>query len=252
MWLVLCDTHDISALWLYRELQKLGSAPLELISFDVLLHSMRWHHRLGGDQNLFIAFELGDGRTFSSDTISGVINRLSGISPHAFPYIAESERQYAVQELSAFFVSWLHGIPAAVINRPSAQSLCGAWFHASEWTLMALRANLPTMPYRQMSSMCPPEYYLGGRVVPYHAPTTTVFVVGDSVIGTHIPESIADGCITLAKLANATLLGVEFVVSTGNEWAFAGVKALPDLRIGGLPLVHALDQQMQLLNVRVS
>ena len=53
-----------------------------------------------------------------------------------------SDREYALSEMQAFYLSWLSAIPGQVVNRPTPQGLSGHWHHISEWALSAARLAL--------------------------------------------------------------------------------------------------------------
>ena len=83
------------------------------------------------------------------------------------------------------------------------------------------------------------------KLFPNGTPTTLAIAVGDRVIGPTLPREIRDGCLRLAHLAQTPLLGIEFVRDTSsNSWSFAGATHMPDLRLGGEPLLDALAAEL--------
>jgi hypothetical protein len=140
----------------------------------------------------------------------------------------------------AFHMSWLHALPGPVLNRPTPQGLCGRWRHVSEWVWLAGQAGLLTPLYKQtgydilekgFQMLAPP-----GQVV------KNVIVVNHNIFGPSVPEDIAEGCHRLAELCETNLLGVDFYAGPGDQWIFAGATPMPDLRIGGWPLLQGLAE----------
>lgn len=236
MWLVLCAPTDAAALWAYQRLGDCGLAPLELVSPEQLVYSLRWEHRLG-NEGAHVAISLADGRTIRHDGVRGVLNRLPTVLPDHFPAAAPADRLYASQEMTALFMSWLSARPPPVLNRPASQGLSGAWRHPSEWACLAGRAGLATIPYRQDGRTLPPHMV---RLVPASPRTRTVFVVDGQFVGPAVPTGVAEGCRRLAELARTGLLGVELVEGADGLWRFAGASPQPDLRLGGQALLEVL------------
>ena len=79
-----------------------------------------------------------------------------------------------------------------------------------------------------------------GRLVPPDTPVQTVFVVAGQVVGATLPRHIRHGCRRLAELSHTALLGIEFAAGSADPWTFAGATPMPDLRLGGEPLLDAL------------
>jgi hypothetical protein len=145
MWLVLCSAQDVSALWAFQGLQLRGLRPIELVTAEMLPYSLKWEHTLGASDPS-ISITLVDGRVIKNGAVRGVLNRLTHVP---LQHLAGApDYDYAMQEYTAFFMSWLFALPQPVLNRADAQGLCGAWRHISEWVWLAGRAGLPTTPYR--------------------------------------------------------------------------------------------------------
>jgi hypothetical protein len=219
MWLVLCDRTDHAALWAHRGLAARGLEPLELVTADALAYALRWEHRVGA-AGASVLVELGDGRRIDGGSVRGVLNRLVAVPDGHLALAREADRDYARQELHAFFVSWLTCLPGRVFNRPTPHGLCGSWRHRSEWLALAAAAGLATAPFR-MNGDAPD----GGFV----APSRTVVVVGGEALGAELPAAVRAGCVRLARLAGADVLGVEL----GPDGRVTGATPLPDLRLGG-------------------
>jgi hypothetical protein len=239
MWLVLCTSNDVAALWAYQGLKAGGLAPLELVRAEVLAYSVHWEHRLGAD-GVHVAITLADGRRIRSDTLRGVLNRLSWAPPEHLVMAHPGDRDYATQELTAFYLSWLYALPGPVLNQPTPQGLSGQWRHVSEWVWLASKAGLPTPEYRQSSHDYLDEMGVERRLVPTSTPVNTVLVVAEHVVGAPAPPDILKGCQRLAELSRTELLGVEFAAGSAGPWTFTGATPWPDLRLGGQALLDVL------------
>ena len=236
MWLILCSREDVSALWAYQGLRARGLLPLELVTAEMLSYRAGWDHRVGAS-GASISITLADGRVIRNDSVRGTLNRLTHVP---LRHLAGApDYDYVTQEYTAFFMSWLYALPQPVLNRADAQGLCGAWRHISEWVSLAAAAGLPTPAYRQTSHDQIDEALQLRRLFPTGTPITSAIVVGRRVVGPPLPPEIRAGCLRLAQLSQTQLLGVEFVTGA-NSWTFAGATPMPDLRLGGEPLIDAL------------
>ncbi|MDX1251328.1 MAG: hypothetical protein IDH49_03580 [Gammaproteobacteria bacterium] len=244
MWLVLCPSNDEAALWAYEGLKARQIAPLELVSAEELACSLRWEHRVSAD-GASVAITLADRRTINSGAVRGIVNRLSYIPQEHLAMASPADREYAAQELMAFYMSWLYAMPQPVLNRPTAQGLSGAWRHISEWVWLAGKAGLPTLPYRQSGFDEIDEGHLRGGFVSAETPVNTVIVIDGHVVGESPPPDIAASCKRLAGLAGAGLLGIQLVAGPESSWTFAGATPLPDLRLGGEALLDVMAAALQ-------
>ncbi len=229
MWLVFCDPNDLAGMWAYQGLQARGLAPIRQISPDDLAFSLRWEHRLSATES-FTHIILRDGFEIRSDAISGVLNRLGFLPPGHLLMIEPSERDYVSQELTAFYLSWLHALSCPVLNRPTPTGLAGAWRHDSEWRWLALQAGLSIMPLRmaaQPAPVTPTADYARGVM------QMALIIAGD-VWAPDAPAETLAGCQRLATLAQTAILGLYFDISQDDGvWRFATASSLPDLRIAG-------------------
>jgi hypothetical protein len=236
MWLVLCDAADVAGIWAYRRLAERGLQPLELFTAQVLATALRIQHRVGAT-HADVEIETADGRRLRTAEVDGTLNRLTWVPDRHLGLAADADRRYATQELSALFLSWLHALPGAVINRPSPGGLAGRWRHPSEWAVLAARCGLNPDPYHRSSDESPEEAaarHVDGEMAP-------VFVVSGRVLGGgSLPEGIRAGCRRLARVADTPLLGVQFAAVDEGPWRFIGASPTPDLRRGGDAVVDAL------------
>jgi hypothetical protein len=241
MWLILCSAQDAVADWARRGLASRGLAPLEVVYAEALPYSLRWEHRIG-EAGAYVGFELRDGRRVTSDCLNGVLNRLTHVPTQHLSMLPDLE--YISQEMTAFSMSWLYALPCPVLNRPTAQGLCGPWLHVSEWVVLAARAGLPTPVYRHGGGDYIDETKTERTLFP-HGTTTGAIVCGGRVFGPHaFPREIEEGCVRLSALVSMPLLGVEFGRGESGEWQFASATPLPDLSAGGEPLLDALAEEL--------
>jgi hypothetical protein len=238
MWLILCSAEDASAFWAYHGLQARGLNPLELVTADRLTNDAKWEHTVGTD-GAHISITLSDGRVIDNRKVHGVLNRLTHVP---LEHLAGApDYQYATQEYSALFMSWLKTLPSPVFNGADAQGLSGAWRHVSEWVWLAAQAGLPTPHYKQTSEDQIDETKELRRLLPQGTPTMMVFTVGNRVIASGLPPAVRQGCAELARISNTPLLGIELAVAPSTRTlVFAGATPIPDLHLGGEALLDAL------------
>jgi hypothetical protein len=237
MKLVLCSSNDVSAHWAFNGLKRRGVDGLEIVYSESLPFSLTWEHRLN-DRGAMIRITLPDGRLIDGDEVDGMLNRMMMVP--ALPAHHSPDADYANQEFSALFLSWLYSIPGPVINRATPQGLCGQWRHISEWVWLAGRAGLPVQPYRQSSSDQINEMITERRLFPYGTPTRTLIAVNDVVCGAELPLEAQNGCTRLTRLAGTSLLGIELAQTQKQDWVFAGATPMPDLRYGGEAFLNQL------------
>ena len=237
MWLVLCTTEDLPALWVARGLVARGLEPLEIVTAEALAYNERFEHRLTLGQ-ASAKITLADGRIIDSGSVRGAINRLQ-IIPSAHLSSNPKERLYAGQELFALYLSWIYALPGKILNRATPQGLGGAWRHPSDWVWLATQAGLPAARYGQSElSAAPLPHTLS------HITDRTIIVVDGICCGAEAPKKIISGCLRLSELCETSLLGVDFHVTPEDEWIFSNATPFPDLRLGGDILRDALAESL--------
>jgi len=241
---VFCEVFDAAALWTADRLHGRGYE-VAVVTAPALEAATRWEHRISSSGAASVEIELADGRRLSSREPVGVLNRLAFVPTARLDALGGADRDYAVQEMNAFFLSWLHALPGPVLNRPKPQGLGGNWRHPSAWAVLAGRAGLSLVPYRQSCESDPDAAWLPQR--PPEA--VTVFVVGShrSVAPPDVPETVREGCLRLAAAAGEALLGIDLVPQNGSDvgWAFLGASPRPDLSLGGEGIVDALAEALR-------
>jgi hypothetical protein len=214
-----------------------------LVSADVLACALRWEHRLGSS-GVSTEIGLNGDRQIDSDSVCAVLNRIVELPDNHRRQAAAGDREYATQERIALFISWLAGLSAPVLNRPTAQGLCGRWLRMSEWMVLAARAGLPVPHYRRSGSLPDPDN--GAPWNEEERTAKTVFVVAGRA--TSAPDPIRSGCCRLAELAETDLLGVRFRPGRASPWTFTGATPLPDFRLGGEEVLDLIYHALQCQN----
>lgn len=241
MWLVLCDSNDIPAMWAARGLQRRGLKPLEILTPDLLVYNRNLAHRLGDSQNKSVV-ELMDGRIIDSATIRGTLNRVRALPLTHLQIVKEADRTYAESELYALFTSWLYSFPQVMLNRPTPQGLSGQQLSALEWLNLAIKAGFTTLPYMQNDTQG------------MNYPNLSKIAIFKMVVlkqtcfakeFTPIPAVINVQCAKLVNLTQTALLGVDFYITPQGQWVFVGANTWPDLRLGGEELLDALALELQ-------
>ncbi|QGQ19432.1 hypothetical protein GC089_09570 [Cellulomonas sp. JZ18] len=239
MWLVLCTPEDDSALWLYRRLRALERTPVRLVDQASLSMPLAVEHRVGRDAPS-TRLTLADGGELDAAGVGGVVNRLTGLTPHHLALAAPEDQEYALAELYAFALSWLHALPCPVVNPATPLGLGGPAAPPSRWVLQAQRCGLRTRPYRvddtdPAAARFPDPGGTGLR----RRGDVDVLVVGDRVVPGHLPTELHAACVRLARCAGVPLLGLTFR-RDADGWCLHDVQVRPDLRVGGDAGVAAL------------
>jgi hypothetical protein len=235
MILILCEDTDVSAHWAATALRLRGHTPKVVTATD-LVSAETWHHRVG-QAGATCDIRLANGDRLSTAATAGVLNRLASLPAAWYRRYGGPDRDYAAQEMHAFYLSWLHAMPGPVLNPPTPQGLCGNWRHVSAWRALGAQAGLPVRPYTLTSSDAPDA--------PMPWPCAQVHVVGTRVID---PAGIADrhraACLRLAAAAGSPLIGIAFAANADGQWDMTGASVLPDLIGGGDPLADALAEAL--------
>lgn len=242
MWVVLCEVNDLAALWAYQGLIDKGLQPLELISSQALSYALKWDHQVGSEI-VNVKIQLTNDKMLDGSEIKGVLNRL--VVVHTEHLARFPDREYAMQEYNALFLSWLNSIPARVINRAVPYGLSGQWRHLSEWIWMASKSGLYTPKFRQSSDIynnthTEPEFQAADGL-----DHREVIVACGHVIGSELPDNISKGSKRLSDISGTDLLGIRFAVDSSENWIFESATPLPDLRLGGDELIEILAKSLK-------
>jgi hypothetical protein len=233
VWLVLAEEGDAAARWAADRLRRRGLAPLDLLTPRDLSTGTRSEHRLRAGAAT-LALTLADGRTIDSEGLRGVLNRVSTVPRQRLAAARPADADYAREEWSALVLSWLACLPA-VINPPHPLGLSGHWRHDAEWVMLAARAGLPVAPYTWSS------HTAALPLQPRPGDHPVVVLDGRTFSTVDLDAETAGACGRLGTLAGLRLLGCWLRPRPTGRPALAAVTLLPDLRIGGDPLLAALE-----------
>lgn len=239
MFLVLCDPQDLPALWAFDLLQRRLGSEVRLVSTGLLAAALLWEHELSRDGVNF-RLRLTDGTEIKSEEIDGVLNRLIDAPTPHWSQSDATDRLYVQQEMTAFYLSWLHSLRCPMYNPPTPQGLSGRWRHESEWAMLAAQAGLPTPTYEQ-STRNKNETVGTLRLRSPAAHVHTAIVLDRGVFGFPLPAELRRRSVELAASAEAPLLAVEFIRNADGSLVFAGATPRPDLRLGGRELIDQLQ-----------
>ncbi len=241
MFLILCSSYDAPAIWAAHGLQAMGLHPVSLVTPEMFASATTLEHRVGND-GTSIALKFMDGYGISDHNLRGVLNRLPGPPREIIDRFAPADRDYALQEMTAFYLSWLNSLPCPILNRPTPQGLSGRWFHNSELVLLAHQSGLATSIYRQSAKDPVEDGYK--PLAPPEARIERVVVLDGEVFGAQPPAQVQDACCQFSKLCRTPLLGVDFFIDSGT-WIFSHATPLPDYQVGGSRLLQRLAQVFQ-------
>jgi hypothetical protein len=240
MYLAICSTLDIPAQWAYQHLAARG-LDVHLVTAEMLESAAQWEHHVDSTTDS-ISFALPHGQVIRGADIQGVLNRLMTPAQNLAGRVVPEDRDYALQEMSAFYLSWLNSLHCPMVNRPTPQGLAGRWFHLSEVSLFAHQAGLAALPYRQTGNMAPEAGY---QPSPELKRTAQVIVLDNEIFGANVPPAVGDACRNLAQLMQTRLLGIDFTSTPQNPWTFCFASPVPDLQLGGVRLIESLAHALR-------
>ncbi len=230
MKLILCSDGDRTAHWTYANLRSLGCDDLELVTAGELANSLQWSHRVKSDGSA-MHIRLADGRQISLASLEGVINRLNWPSRALIQYAKRDDQDYAYCESFAFYLSWLYALPGKVFNRATPQGLCGTWRSAAQWAVLAGRAGFRVEPLQDSETDWE-------RSLPPGRALTHLVLFEGVPFGPQLPPEIEVPCHALSTLSGTSLLGIDVYPSEEGRWTFHSATPLPDLSVGGTPLLQ--------------
>jgi hypothetical protein len=233
VWVAICEPYDEPGLWAVAGLRRLG-LPLEVLLPDELVDGAVLVHRVGA-RDATVELRLRRGLVLRSGDVRGVLNRLLDVPEPPLLRLRPEDRAYAAEEFGAALASWLASLTCPVLNRPTPAGLGGPWRTPGQWRWMAAQVGLPALPWRLASwdeSESPPV-----------EERRSVVVVGDAATGA-LPDGLASGCVALAQVARAGLLGVELASGSDGGWYVDTATPLPDLRSGGRAALEGLRRAL--------
>jgi hypothetical protein len=234
---IFCHAADEEAIWLYHRM-KSRDASLRLVNADALSYSLRWNYRLATRRSA-LDLLLCDRTKLDIYKLHGVVNRVCRLDLTLWERRADkTDYTYVLQEMHAFFTSWLYGLQehGICLNPPGGSGLSGNFLPAPRWLMLAHEAGLPVVDCSAHSGM-QPALLLSGADQKY------VLVVKDRITGDALPEALKQPCLRLARMSGNPLL--EIVFSTGRRgapWQFRKANPAPAFRRYGEAAVAAVQE----------
>lgn len=260
MFLVLTHNDDPTALAVYRELcARQGPDSVALLTDEDLSVGTGWSY--SHYENITrTTLRLRDGRSFSSDDITAVFNRLRYLNGVHFKSFDVRDREYAVGEVFALLLSWLTSLKCPVVNPAGLRGFSFSTRSFLEWFKLAGEVDLPAraahfttdarlmpaagfsaiqplagMTLAQVANFRPVTTAIVGRaptvwLEPIRDETQRLLVIGGVAIGD--PKEMAGPCLALAQRSNASVLEFIFVRSTlrkEDDWLCGWINPMPQL-----------------------
>jgi len=141
--------------------------------------------------------------------IDGIVSALAVVWPYDLPHIAEIDRAYVAQEMSAFLLAWLSELACPVIDRPTAVSLAGCGRSAFEWAAIADQQGLRAEPL-------------------WSGETVGVTVVGGRAADGSCDGTLAAAAATIAAAAGRSLVTLRFASGAASP-TLVGADARPEV-----------------------
>ena len=280
--LILAHVGDETALRVCAMLRaRHGAEGIKLVSAEELALAPYWAHRFE-DTRVTTKVRLSDGSSLDSADIGVIFNRLLTLALPQFASANEGDRDYAIQEMNAFFLSWLASLPCPLINAPTSMSLNGPVRSYAEWLLLASKAGLPVRGYHFTSDprRFQEKTYLPHKWLPapeknstfafeevsaLHASRQPIFyleavseqrqsilAVGNTVVGS-LASRYSEQVRLLAKMSGCDLLEIIFArlgkteanEAAAENWKVCGVNAFPHVQTA-----EAVSAIVQLLEAK--
>jgi hypothetical protein len=209
---------------------------VSLVTGGELASSPELDHHVTKGRGTF-AVTLADGRRFADDGFDVVFNRLQGGEVPWFGGAADEDREYAMAETYAAWMSLLRSFRSPVVNPVGPRGLAGPGKSQLEWLALAADCGLPvreavfTSSARRHSTraLAPhelpedtplaasksftgvPIHALGRRpgvfLEPFSSELESYLVLGESVVG-NCPEKLMASSVRLSKTARCPLLEI--------------------------------------------
>lgn len=165
------------------------------------------------------------GRVLAGPDIEGIVSALAVVSPYELAHIADGDREYVAQEMSAFLLAWITELGCPVIDRPTALSLAGCGRSPYEWAAIAHREGICADPQ-------------------WSGETIGVTVVGGRATGHSRDSPLSAAAVTTAAAAGRSLVTLRFAKGAASP-TVVGADARPE--VGDAAAADALlawfDQQ---------
>jgi hypothetical protein len=161
-----------------------------------------WRLRRGCPRESMAA--VGD-RVVRGGDIRLVVSALPCVAPYDLPHVAEDDREYVAEEMSAFLLAWLCEMACTVVERPTPVSLAGCGRSRFEWAAMASSLGIAADPS-------------------WVGPTTAVTVVGGRAVG-DVARALATAAEGLALAARRSLVTLRFAADDAPRLVGADARA---------------------------
>jgi hypothetical protein len=246
VWVVLCEPFDAAAVWVYQGLAE-RLAPVRLLTSEQLLSGARFEQRIG--RRCSVELELPGGEIIGSQTVTGGLNRLQGMTPRFLRRFVPEDTQYVWQECYSALVGWLYALTGNLLNPPQPMGLSGRWRPFSEWVWLAGRAGLPvashgeSVPRERAAAVIDDGGAQSGGAAPQDGTRSALVVRGKVWLGAELPRGLESGCRRLAAVADTPLLGIDFAL-VSDRWRFSGATPAPELRWGGDALLDLIGETL--------
>ena len=240
MWLLICDAQDRAALWAARGLQARGLRPLRLVTPMELVCAEDLELRIVGAQ-VEASATLASGQRIQASRLRGCLNRCTAVDYPVLSHAAREERDYLRAEWDAVLLGWLGALAAAcprVINAAQPWALAGPTLSPLGWALAAQRAGLATPPAR--CGFAGPE-----PLQPEPGEQLSAHVLLGAQSYPPAPAGCEPALRELRRSSGLALLGVTLGHRPGWPARFIAATPMPDLRVGGEPLLDALAQELK-------
>jgi hypothetical protein len=263
---ILAHSDDETALRVYAALcERHGMCNVKLVSGEELALAPHWAHRLEHASS-FTELSLHDGTDLSSNRLRVVFNRLQYAPMPHFADGAAVDRDYAITEMYALWLSWLASLPCPVVNQPTPRGLGAQNRGLAEWLLLAAQAGLPARAYhftsdpRRFPQKAYPSYqrlpdgdtHEAASVEPLvpslvqrqpacflealGAQRQSLLIAGQRVVGA-LAAPYGEAARRLATLAGCDLLQVVFGPAAneasgpaGEQWKVCEITSFPQVR----------------------
>ena len=160
--------------------------------------------------------------------IGCVLTRLPAVAEADLLHIAAGDRGYVAAEMTAFLLALLAALDRPVVNRPTAQCLCGPQGTDAAWRRTARGLGLAAAPLRLRATL--------GHETVADAAGHLVAVVGETAFGA-IDHRQAAAAVALARGVGADLLSIAF----DPDAPLAVLRAYPEVDLDDAAIADAVS-----------
>ena len=204
MLLVLGSALDDAPALLARRWQRAGRDVAVITPAD--LSRPGWRLRCGRPAESTAALA---GCVLAGPDIEGIVSALAVVSPYELAHIADGDRDYVAQEMSAFLLAWMTELACPVIDRPTALSLAGCGRSRHEWAAIAHREGIRADPL-------------------WSGETIGVTVVDGRATGHSHDSPLGAAAVTIAVAAGRSLVTLRFAEGAASP-TVVGAHARPEV-----------------------